>query len=180
MDKSASVQQAYVSSHVFTDDGTFPNNAGLPLLVYKGAFLLHPADEPNLIRNIFASHQWTNSWEGSILTEHHYHSNTHEVLGVFCGRGDVQLGGPEGVVVELSRGDVIVIPAGVAHRLIEGSADFSCVGAYPGGAAYNMNFGKAGERPRTDQEIAAVPLPEFDPVYGEKGSVHDCWISAGA
>ena len=175
MDKNKLVQQAYEVFKILTDDGTFPNNAKLPLVVYKGAFLLRPDENEAIIEKHFADNNWTNSWTGGVYDYHHYHSLTHEVMGVYCGTADLQLGGPEGVCVELTRGDVIIIPAGVAHKKLQCSHDFSVVGAYPDGREYDMNLGKDGERPKADENIAEVPLPSTDPVYGTEGPVAKNW-----
>lgn len=175
MDKTQLIQQAYEVIHVLEDDGTFPNNAALPLLVYKGALLLQPGDDDSAIKKVFESNGWTNSWVNGVYDYQHYHSVTHEVMGVYCGIADIQLGGPHGVCVEVVRGDVIIIPAGVAHKCIKCSDDFSVVGAYPDGKDYDTNYGKEGERPKADENIARVPVPDKDPVYGKQGALNQNW-----
>jgi len=175
MDKTQLIQQAYEVSHILKDDGTFPNNAVLPLLVYKGALLLQPGDDESAIKKVFESNGWTNPWVDGVYDYHHYHSVTHEVMGVYCGTADIQLGGPHGVCVEVLRGDVIIIPAGVAHKCLKSSEDFSVVGAYPSGRNYDMKYGKDGERPMADENIANVPIPGKDPVYGAEGPVKQIW-----
>jgi uncharacterized protein YjlB len=40
---------------------------------------------------------------------------------------------------------------------------------------YDMNYGKAGERPRTDRKIREVSLPEADPVYGKGHGLCQIW-----
>ena len=169
------IQKAHVVCHYFNDDGTFPNNTALPLIVYKGALFLHPSEEGEAIKKIFEDNGWKNCWEDGIFDYHHYHSITHEVLGVLKGKADVQLGGPEGACVELVRGDVVVIPAGVAHKCLVSSSDFSVVGAYPDGSEYDMNYGKEGERPTADENIRSVPIPGTDPVYGSTGPLISQW-----
>ena len=72
-------------------------------------------------------------------------------------------------------GDVIVIPAGVSHKNIDQSPDFRCVGAYPKGQSPDMQYGKPGERPLTDQNIRSVPFPKTDPVFGEHGTLLEIW-----
>jgi uncharacterized protein YjlB len=157
------------------DDGTYPNNERLPLLVYKAALRL-PEDEPAAaIESLFHGHGWGGSWRNGVYTYHHYHSTAHEVLGVYGGTAQVQLGGPDGVVLEVERGDVVVIPAGVAHKNVGSSSDFRVVGAYPGGQRPDMNYGRAGERPDADERIARVPHPEADPVYGQGGPLGAHW-----
>ncbi|HKJ70209.1 MAG TPA: cupin domain-containing protein, partial [Gammaproteobacteria bacterium] len=105
---------------------------------------------------------------------HHYHATAHEALGVFQGRARLQLGGPEGMEVEAAAGDVLVLPAGVAHKCLA-SEDFVAVGAYPAGQDPDMNRGDAGERPAADERIAAVPLPPADPVAGADGPLRQRW-----
>jgi len=99
---------------VFADDGSFPNSR-LPALFYRGAFAtgrdLGPAFE-----NLFGRNGWTGSWRNGLYSFHHYHSTAHEVLGIHRGSVKVMLGGEKGRLVTLTAGDVIVIPAGVAHR----------------------------------------------------------------
>ena len=175
MNNISDVLHGHLATHVFEDDGSFPNNPHLPALVIKGALHLHPDDDADCIIELFKKNNWTNAWKDGIFDYHHYHSTTHEVLGVFCGTADVQLGGPEGTCVEIHRGDIVVIPAGVAHKNLKSSPDFLCVGAYPEGMDYDMNYGKAEERPQVLENIANVPLPLTDPVFGESGPVLDAW-----
>lgn len=175
MNSISEVIHGHVSTNILHDDGRFPNNEKLPLLVYKGALRLHPDDEPECIIRLFEQNDWKNGWKNGVFDYHHYHSNTHEVLGIFCGTADLQLGGPEGVCVELDRGDIIVIPAGVAHKNLRSSADFLCVGAYPGGSDYDINYGKEGERPHADERIKKVPVPALDPAFGAEGPLLEYW-----
>ena len=85
------------------------------------------------------------------------------------------LGGDRGTVYKLAKGDVLIIPAGVAHKSVEYTADFVCVGAYPEGKEYDINYGEPGEHPGVDENIQQVPVPETDPVYGNEGPLHDYW-----
>lgn len=145
------------------DNGTFPANR-LPALLYKAALeipLLFPATH---VSNSFKDHGWSNSWNAGIFTFHHYHSITHEVLGIYAGSARLQLGGDSGPVFLLEKGDVLVIPAGVAHKNLGQENDAGVVGAYPNGRDYDMNYGKSGERPKADEHIAQVPVPEHDPL----------------
>src|SRR4051794_23881765 len=121
MNKIAESIRGYIGSEVLIANDQFPNNENLPLLVYKGVLHLHPDDSTDAVVELFKSNNWTNSWKDSILHKHHFHSTTHEVLGIFCGKADVQFGGDESTVIELVRGDVVIIPAGVAHKNLESS-----------------------------------------------------------
>ena len=104
----------------------------------------------------------------------------HEVLGVYGGSAKVQFGGEDGIVHEIHQGDVILIPAGVAHRNLGSRDGFGVVGAYPEGQDWDMNYGRPGERPRADKNIARVPLPKMDPIYGLAGPLFEKWVLQSA
>ena len=161
--------------NLIKDDGTFPNNGRLPLLAYRGVLELPAGDPARGVEELFYAHSWGGSWRNGIFSYHHYHSTAHEALGVYSGTARVQLGGPAGPEFEVRRGDVIVIPAGVAHKNLGSSRDFRVVGAYPAGQRPDMNTGQAGERPQADRNIAAVPPPELDPVFGSTGPLIRLW-----
>ena len=99
------------STLILIDDGIFPNNKALPALHYKGA--LEPS--PEVFERVFHTNNWIGSWRNGVYRFHHYHSVAHEVLGVYAGSALVRLGGESGETVQLDAGDVVVIPAGVAH-----------------------------------------------------------------
>jgi len=88
----------------------------------------------------------------------------------------VRLGGDDnGKTFEVRSGDVIIIPAGVAHKNNGSSTDFQVVGAYSKGQKWDMNYGKPGERPQAERNIAQVPLHKTDPVYGRDGQLAEYW-----
>jgi uncharacterized protein YjlB len=167
---------SHVASHLLQDDGTFPNNGTLPLLAYQGAIPLPATDPAAAFEERFHANGWGNSWRNGVYGFHHYHSTAHEVLGVYSGTARVQLGGEDGIVLPVEPGDVVVIPAGVAHKNLGASGDFRVVGAYPRGQRPDMNYGREGDRPGADRNIAQVALPEADPVYGESGPLVEQWI----
>lgn len=123
---------------------------------------------------LFSENGWGISWKNGIYSVHHYHSTAHEVLGIYTGWASVQVGGDSGIIMEVKTGDVVVIPAGVAHRLVD-SGSLGVVGAYPAGQQWDMQYGNQGERPGTDHAIARVPLPRADPVLGPRGPLTDLW-----
>lgn len=171
-----SIQNLNILRPLLPEDGNFPNNGLLPLLVYRDA--IHVGEEESgLVIEILESNGWTNAWVDGIYDYHHYHSTAHEVLVVMKGTARVQFGGPNGITLAVERGDVIIIPAGVAHKKIEDADGFTCVGAYPEGQYYDMNYGKHGERPGVDKNIKRVPLPENDPAYGRGGPLAKNWLS---
>ena len=169
------LQPAEVISEVIRDDGTFPNNDKLPLLLFKSALKLPQEDAAMLINEIFQVNKWGNSWLWALYAFQHYHSTAHEVLGIYSGWVDAQFGGPEGQTLKASAGDVIIIPAGVAHKNLDQSQGFRVVGAYPRGQMWDMNYGRSGERPSADERIKKVPLPVTDPVHGKSGPLLKLW-----
>jgi uncharacterized protein YjlB len=160
---------------VLADDGTFPNSR-LPLVVLQRAF--PPAAGARAIETAFHANGWGDGWRDGIYPYHHYHSTAHEVLGVYAGKATVQLGGPQGITLEIGPGDVIAIPAGLAHKNLGQTRDFAVVGVYPEGQRWDMNYGKPGERPGADERIARVPLPARDPVHGTGGPLLALWGAA--
>ncbi|RUT35013.1 cupin domain-containing protein [Arsenicitalea aurantiaca] len=166
-----------VMAEVFADDGTFPNSR-LPVLIYREALAGEAADA-EAMEALFAAGGWSPQWRAGVYDYHHYHSTAHEVLGVASGEAEIMLGGPDGRVFAVAAGDVIVIPAGVAHRRISASSDFLVVGGYPPGQDWNLLRGAPGDRPKADAEIAAVPLPATDPVSGAKGPLLQKWHAGG-
>jgi uncharacterized protein YjlB len=171
------LQQINIIRHYLQDDGQFPNNGLLPLLVYRQAIHVDTGDSERLIRELFESNGWSNAWTNGIYDYHHYHSNTHEVLGVINGTTRVQFGGESGISLMLEKGDVVIIPAGVAHKNLGGDDDFKCVGAYPDGADYDIQYGKAEERPAADERIKNIPVQETDPIYGMTGPLLASWTT---
>src|SRR4029078_11840381 len=144
----------HISHYIFKRNKNFPNNK-LPVLIYHEALHLPASKNESslLIQKIFARNGWRNSWTNGIYDFHHYHSITHEGMAVSRGDATLILGGPKGKRIKISRGDTIIIPAGVGHRCIKHSADFQCVGAYPQGKNYDINLGRPKE---LDQAIAHI------------------------
>ena len=163
-----------IKSFIVQDDGTFPNSP-LPLLFYQQSFAASPTVDPTEIKKVFHSNNWMNSWRNGLYPFHHYHSTAHETLGIYSGWVEAQLGGPNGETVKAMAGDVIIVPAGVAHKNVDQSPDFKVVGAYPKGQIPDMKYGKSGERPIPDENIKIVAVPECDPVYGKDGVLMKHW-----
>lgn len=164
-----------VIAKLLPDGGAIPNNPKLPLLLYQDALALDNPDPAAAFERLFHEHEWRRSWRNGVYSFPHYHSTAHEVLGVFSGSAQIRLGGEGGIVQEIRAGDVVVLPAGTGHEKINSTRDFGVVGAYPPGPAYDMCYGKLGERPEADRRIAATPLPSNDPVFGEAGPLIEHW-----
>jgi len=161
-----------VEEHLIEENDGFPNNPDLPLLHYKKA--LEPS-ETGSVKELFAENNWGNAWVDGIFSYHHFHSNTHEVLGITRGSCKVVIGGEGGKEITVEKGDVLVIPAGVSHKNVGSSQDFTCVGAYPSSMMYDMHEGDEEELESVKKTIRHVPLPEKDPVKGAGGPLFDHW-----
>jgi uncharacterized protein YjlB len=164
-----------IQTVLILDDGTFPNNDTLALILMQQVFDPVTKNLVGTIEKAFHGNAWGGSWRNGIFTFHHYHSTAHEVLGLYAGRVKAQFGGPDGQAVTAKAGDVIIIPAGVAHKNLDQSPDFRCVGAYPAGQSPDMQYGKPGEQPLADKNIRSVPLPKTDPVFGKNGPLLELW-----
>lgn len=173
-DNGLKLKEPRVIAHVLKDAGTIPNSR-LPLLVYQDAFEVAPDDPATPLETLLRGHQWGNDWRNGIFTYHHYHSTAHEALFVYSGSAKVQVGGESGPIQTIHAGDVVIIPAGVGHKNLGASSDFHVIGAYPPEQNVDMNYGKPGERPRVDENIARLALPPTDPVFGKKGPLLEHW-----
>jgi uncharacterized protein YjlB len=158
------------------DDGAIPNNSKLPLIVYRAA-LATRAELAGDLETLFAGNGWRGGWRNGIFAYHHYHSDAHEVLGIASGQARVRFGGDHGESVTVQAGDVVVVPAGVGHKRESASADLLVVGAYPDGHGPDLNTGKENERPRVLANIARVPMPKADPVFGPNGPLTQYWAA---
>lgn len=165
-----------ITSRIIAENGNFPNNNTLPVLLYQGVLKL-PLFFPSLfMERLFKSNNWSNVWHSGIYEYPHYHSITHEVMGVYKGETKLQLGGNNRIILELHKGDVLIIPAGVAHRNLQNEKDIKCVGAYPEGKDYDMKYGKSAELEVAFRNIEKVPMPLKDPVFGLSGGLIKYWI----
>lgn len=143
--------------------GGFPGNPRLPALHWKGA---GPPDAAAMLGR-FAGHGWTNGWRNGIYDFDHFHSTAHEVLGCAAGWVDVSLGAGAGPVVRFEAGDVLMLPAGVAHRNLGAAPDLLVVGAYDRGLDWDLRRGDIAELAAVAAIIAVLPPPDRDPISGE-------------
>ncbi len=158
---------------LFEGDGEIPNSR-LPLLVYRAAL---PADL-EVIERCFAANNWPPAWLDSVHSYHHFHSNTHEVLGVTRSKATVQFGGAGGPEATIAAGDVVVIPAGVGHRNSAHTPDLMIDGAYPGNAPRSDQYrGNPADYTAVLARIAEVLPPWADPVSRADGPLCRLWSS---
>jgi uncharacterized protein YjlB len=182
MNMNVRVQQPEsVLNIVFQDDGNAVPNSTLPLLVYKKAlsmserFTAEEGAEKEFDKLITANN-WNAQWTWVIYDFTHFHSTAHEALAVVSGEALVEFGGPEkGKRLEVTAGDFVIIPAGVAHCRIKSSDDFRVIGSYPNGQEYDLRRGEPSEYEEVKKNIRKVPLPDLDPLYGAEGPLNQHW-----
>jgi len=161
-------------THRFDDAGAIPNSR-FPVLVYHD---VDGARAAQACAQLFARNGWRGAWVDGIYSFDHFHSTAHEVLGIVAGSASVVLGGPHGRRFEVVQGDVLVLPAGTGHCNLGGTDDLQVVGAYPNGMWCDLRRGDPAERNEVLANIAAVPLPDADPVGGADGLLMRLWSAA--
>ncbi len=160
---------------MFDGDGIVPNNSSLPVILYLRVIAFkRPFSNAAVIDRLFHANGWGRSWRASVYDFVHYHSQVHEVLGVAKGRAKLELGGVKGKILNVASGDVVVLPAGTGHRLIEASRDFMVVGAYPPDGTYD-ECTDTRDRTTAVKRIVAVKKPKQDPVFGMDGPLTSIW-----
>jgi uncharacterized protein YjlB len=153
----------------FPAGDSIPNNPTLPALAYRGAL-------SGDVEQTFLDNGWRGTWHSSVFPFHHFHSTSHEALGVESGHAVLALGGPQGEEVEVSAGDALVLPAGTGHKRVSASDDFQVVGAYPPGQEdYDLLRGDPAELEQAVANIERVELPRTDPVGGDDGPLLAAW-----
>ena len=165
------------TTHLFPDDGHTPNNPTLPLIVMHGTAAAEAGDPAAWFEKTFQAHDWGAVWRWGVYDYHHFHSNSHEVLGVSRGQARLILGGENGEEFDVTVGDVIVIPAGVGHKCLQTFGDFQVVGAYPRGKEPDLirSDDDKADLDAARRRIADVSLPRQDPIHGEDGPVLKLW-----
>ena len=166
-----------VSSHQIPAFGLIPNTSiqKKPLLIYHSAF--HSSVSASSIESHLSTVGVVDpQWRFTMYSQSHFHSTAHEVLCVASGKARLCFGGeenPKRVEAVLEKGDVMVVPAGVAHRLLEDvDGNFKMVGSYPTGKGWDMCYGKSGEEEKVEG-IQHLGWFERDPIYGDEGpSLH--------
>lgn len=160
-----------VSKHQIPAFNGFPNTSiqCKPLLIYHKVF-------PNPSASTIESHlksvgEVSPQWRYTMYTDSHFHSNTHEVLVIASGSAKCCFGHEDNdgrLDAILEKGDVVIIPAGVGHRLIQDYGGFQMVGSYPVGKSWDMCYGRSDEEEQV-KKIATLNWFKKDPIYGDDG-----------
>ncbi|TPI61468.1 hypothetical protein FJ420_16275 [Mesorhizobium sp. B3-1-3] len=162
-----------VDTHFFKSSPTVPNSR-YPVLIYRNAISGSPGDFEALLR----SNGWFPDWYSrrGLYPKHHFHSDAHELIGFTRGAQRGRIGGEDGADVELERGDVVVVPAGVGHLGLAISDDLDVVGAYPMGyGIHDFRLCEEAEFAEALEKVLRVPIPAKDPLFGTTGPLREIW-----
>lgn len=167
---------ARVLTYHLAPSGGIPNHPRWPLLVYPGAVPIVGDDPASAFETLFSRNRWPAAWRNGVYAFHHFHTNAHEVLGIFSGEVTVQFGGDDGVTLTAKPGDVIVLPAGTGHKRVATKGNLGVVGAYPQGQqGPDLNRLPVSNADALAAAAARVPRPEADPVFGPGGPLLEYW-----
>ncbi|RFU75981.1 cupin domain-containing [Trichoderma arundinaceum] len=168
-----------ISKHQIPAHNLIPNSSlqAKPLIIYHSAFSSSDASADQIESHLLKIGVVTPQWRYTMYDTTHFHSTTHEVLCVAAGRAKLCFGGehnPGRVEPVVKRGDVIVVPAGVSHRLLEDmdGDHFLMVGSYPNGKDWDMCYGDKAEESKINN-IKGLSWFNKDPIYGDEGPVLD-------
>ena len=152
---SLRVSKHYIPRFNFTPNTSIQN---YPLLIYHACF------SPSTSASDIESHLQSVGavvphWRYTMYSTSHFHRTTHEVLCIAAGRANLCFGGedsPGKVIAEVNQGDVIIIPAGVAH--VVPRRGFSDGGELSEGQELGHVLRKGGRRRqgRLDQALGMV------------------------
>lgn len=173
------LSQLRVSRYQIPAHNLIPNSSlqSKPLIIYHSVFTPAEASPDQIESHLLKIGVVAPQWRYTMYNTSHFHSTTHEVLCVTAGRARLCFGGehnPGRVEPIVKRGDALVVPAGVSHRLLEDmdGDHFSMVGSYPNGKDWDMCYGNQDEKLKIDS-IKDLSWFDKDPIYGEQGPVLD-------
>ncbi|MGE0280031.1 MAG: hypothetical protein AB7P20_05385 [Rhizobiaceae bacterium] len=164
--------------HHFEPSSGIPNS-DLPLVFWRNRV---PAGVSGgeAVCALYQRNGWAGTWIYGVFPFWHFHTHGHEVLTCVSGSARIALGGEDGIVAEVSVGDVTIIPAGVGHKRLSSSADFLMAGGYPPGQSGNIVRPGELDDARIVAEIAAVALPKTDPINSQTDGIVEIWRLANS
>ena len=167
--RESSVEAFHLAPH-----GWVPNNARLPVIVYRHILAPGSQDLAHTFTERFEANGWPVQWLDGVFDYHHFHSTAHEVLGVFAGTADLILGAPGGRLLRVHAGDVLLLPAGTGHCLLSLAGGFRVAGGYPRGQQWDIR--RDALTPLELRAMQTLAFPASDPVYGAQGPLIEHWL----
>ena len=167
------LKELRVTKHLIPAHGLIPNTSiqNKPMMIYHAAFNSKPPASA-IEEHLSSIGAVQPQWRYTMYSTSHFHSTSHEVLGIASGEARLCFGherNPKRVEEVVKAGDVVVLPAGVAHRLLEDLAGgFQMVGSYPKGCNWDMCYGNKGEEEKIES-IKELRWFQKDPIYGHEG-----------
>ncbi|WWC88229.1 uncharacterized protein L201_003134 [Kwoniella dendrophila CBS 6074] len=179
----ASLASLRVSKHHISAYQNFPNTSlrPYPFMIYHSAYSPSSLSASSVEQHLRSIGVVNPAWRYTMYKQHHYHSNVDEVLVVVKGSAKLCFGGslsnPDKLEVEVSKGDAMIVPAGVGHALLEDKSEdepFQMVGSYPiGSKNWDMCTGEDSDKGSKWKTIRTLGWLRGDPIYGDKGPVLD-------
>ena len=164
-------------THRFSPSGGI-RNSRLPLVVWKGGLPI-AARRGAKACALYRANGWGGTWVYTVYPFWHFHTKGHEVLSCVAGTARIGFGGDDGIVADISVGDVAIVPAGVGHKKLSASPGFQMAGGYPPGQEGDIvRPGEMGAD-AIAAALARLPLPETDPISGKADGVVEIWGEAG-
>lgn len=150
-------------------NGWMPNNAKLPVLLYRQVFTAE-REMTEKLESLIRRHGWRPEWRNGVYPFHHYHSTAHEVLAFSRGQARLILGGelPGGREVTVRAGDIALLPCGTGHCRVSASADFQVSGAYALGQSWDLLREAPDSAAAT--RMRRLPFPADDPIGKSLGT----------
>ncbi|KAI5241433.1 hypothetical protein E4T43_05506 [Aureobasidium subglaciale] len=171
------LKEVKISKHQIPAHGLTPNTSiqKKPLLLYRGAFRANTRAS-QIEEHLRGLGVVEPAWRYTMYSTSHFHTTSHEVLCISHGSASLCFGhedNPSCVKETVKQGDVVIVPAGVAHRLLNDlEGGFEMVGSYPKGKSWDMCYGKKGEEGKV-KGIGGLGWFGKDPLYGETGPAVD-------
>ncbi|KAL7795895.1 RmlC-like cupin domain-containing protein [Trichoderma ceciliae] len=147
-----------VSKHQIPAHHLIPNSSlqSKPLIIYHSAFSPSDASADQIESHLLKIGVVTPQWRYTMYNTTHFHSEHN----------------PGRVEPVVKRGDVIVVPAGVSHRLLQDidGGHFLMVGSYPNGKDWDMCYGNEHDESKINN-IRRLSWFDKDPIYGDQGPI---------
>lgn len=159
--------------HHFAPSGGIPNSR-LPLVIFKGGLPV-AARGGEAACALYRANGWGGTWVYTVYPFWHFHTEGHEVLSCVAGTARIGFGGDDGIVADVSVGDVAIVPAGVGHKKLSASPGFQMAGGYP--PKQQGDIVRPGEMTaeQITAAIAKLALPETDPITGRADGMPAIW-----